>query len=351
MPTSPLGDGMVKAVERADEIGATALQVFSDNPTAWQRRAEPPKEQPAFRERSRELDIGPLAIHASYLINLAGADETSSSDRSRLLASELEARPRFGARFVNVHAGSHRGAGHGSRGVGVRSPKASAGPVPRRDGGPDAPLLVLENSAGGGDTMGSTLEELAEIADGDRGAARRPGARRVLPRRRAPLGRRLPNLRARRGRRARRARSTALIGLDRLALVHLNDTRSGLGSRIDRHEHVGAGQIGPRRAAAHCSSGTRGSPASTYILETPGMDEGYDAINVGRALEPRPGEPLAPLPPEAFDAAARRQPRRARPTPPDERRRRAGRPAGRRTTAEPAPRDRSPSPGPAATRA
>ena len=63
---------MVKAVERATEIGANALQIFSDNPTAWRRRAEPPAELPVFRERLREADITPLAIHASYLINLAG---------------------------------------------------------------------------------------------------------------------------------------------------------------------------------------------------------------------------------------------------------------------------------------
>jgi deoxyribonuclease IV len=68
----PLGDGMVKAVARAHEIGATALQIFADNPTAWRRRAEPPPEQPAYRARLAELDIRPVAIHASYLVNLAG---------------------------------------------------------------------------------------------------------------------------------------------------------------------------------------------------------------------------------------------------------------------------------------
>ena len=67
---------MVKAVERAHTIGADALQVFADNPTAWRRRAEPPRELPAFRERLVALEIAPVAIHAPYLINLAGPDET-----------------------------------------------------------------------------------------------------------------------------------------------------------------------------------------------------------------------------------------------------------------------------------
>ena len=71
----PLGRGMVKAVDRAHEIGAAALQVFADNPTAWRRRASPPAEGPAFRQRLIELDIRPVAIHASYLVNLAGPEE------------------------------------------------------------------------------------------------------------------------------------------------------------------------------------------------------------------------------------------------------------------------------------
>ncbi|HEY8637195.1 MAG TPA: endonuclease IV, partial [Candidatus Limnocylindrales bacterium] len=71
----PLGGGMVRAVERAHEIGADAIQIFVDNPTAWRRRQEPPAEGPAFRARLGELGIGPVAVHASYLVNLAGPDE------------------------------------------------------------------------------------------------------------------------------------------------------------------------------------------------------------------------------------------------------------------------------------
>ena len=75
----PLATGMVKAVDRAHEIGADALQIFTDNPTAWKRRAEPPAELSAFRERLREYHIGPVSIHASYLVNLAGSHPESSS--------------------------------------------------------------------------------------------------------------------------------------------------------------------------------------------------------------------------------------------------------------------------------
>jgi deoxyribonuclease-4 len=306
----PLGGGMVKAVERAHEIGATALQIFGDNPTAWRRRAAPPKEQPAFRARLRELDIGPVAIHAAYLVNLAGFHADFHERSVDVLAHDLESAGGFGARFVNVHAGSHLGAGRAAGAARVadgiaaalaatdtRRPAEDSDITPADETGPAA-MLVIENSAGGGDAMGSTVEEIAEIADAV--AARGIGAGKV--------GFCVDAAHAwGAGYRVSQPdevdalidRFDALIGLDRLVMVHLNDTRSGLGSRTDRHEHIGAGQIGSeglRRLLVHPRLG-----GVTYYLETPGMEDGYDAVNVGRALDLAAGRTLAPLPPEAFE--------------------------------------------------
>jgi hypothetical protein len=89
-----------------------------------------------------------------------------------------------------------------------------------------------------------------------------------------------------------------LIGLDRLVMVHLNDSRSGLGSRSDRHEHLGAGLIGAR-GLRHVLTHPRLAHVA-FILETPGMDEGYDAVNLQRARDIAAGRRLATLPPEAF---------------------------------------------------
>src|SRR4051794_31615658 len=162
-PHVPLGAGMVKAVERARAIGATAIQIFGDNPTAWKRRSEPPTEQAAFRERLAAYDIGPVAVHAAYLVNLAGADEEFFASSVEVLAQELRGAPGFGARFVNVHTGSHRDttveAGIERLASGVAAALAD---VPDA---PDAPVLVLENSAGGGFPVGVTVEELAAIAE------------------------------------------------------------------------------------------------------------------------------------------------------------------------------------------
>ena len=104
----PLATGMVRAVDRAHEIGADALQIWTDNPTAWRRRAEPPTELDAFVERLGVHGIGPVAIHAAYLCNLAGPDPAFFAATVDILATELRGAPSFGARFVNVHIGSHR---------------------------------------------------------------------------------------------------------------------------------------------------------------------------------------------------------------------------------------------------
>src|SRR4249919_327340 len=158
-----VASGLAKAVDRAHEIGASALQIWGDNPTTWRRRQEPPADQAAFRVRLVELDIGPIAIHASYLVNLAGPDEDTFGRSIQLLASELQAAPGYLGRFVNVHVGSHRGAG-----VAAGTARLADGlgrVIAEVDDGPDAAQIVLENSPGSGFGLGTNVTELAGILD------------------------------------------------------------------------------------------------------------------------------------------------------------------------------------------
>src|SRR5262245_20309901 len=292
----PLGHGMVKAVERAHDIGATALQVFADNPTAWRRRAAPPAEGPAFRARLAELDIGPVAIHAAYLVNLAGPEPDLFGRSVELLASELRAAHGFAARFVNVHIGSHRGTGV-ETGI-ARLADGLVSALAEVDDGPDAPMVALENSPGSGFGLGVDVNELAAIAEAleVRGVpSRRVGfCLDVAHAWAAGIDLSSPVAID-----AFLAEFDAGIGLDRLVMVHLNDSKSELGSRLDRHEHLGAGRIGVvglRHVLVHPSL-----RAATYYLETPGMDAGYDAINIARAFDIAAGRPLAALPAEAME--------------------------------------------------
>ena len=286
---------MVKAADRAHAIGAQALQVFADNPTAWRRRPQPPRELPAFRERLARHGIAPIAIHAPYLINLAGPAGGFFEQSVAVMANDLRAAPGFGARFFNVHIGSHLGAGVDA-GVarvadGLRLVFAEV------DAGPDAAVVVLENSSGGGFGIGTDVDELAALAEAI--AARGIDAERVafcLDAAHA-WGAGL-DLTSPAATDAFLRAFDDRIGLGRLVMVHLNDSRSELGSHHDRHEHLGAGRIGAAGLAYLLCHPLLDH--AVYILETPGMDEGYDAVNLARARDLVAGRPLDPLPPEAL---------------------------------------------------
>jgi deoxyribonuclease-4 len=291
----PLGDGMVAAVERAHALGLDTLQVFADNPTAWKRRTEPPRELPAFRARFAELGMGPLAIHAAYLVNLAGPDDDFHARSVEVLRSELEAAVSFGARFVNLHVGSHKGTG-AEVGV-VRLADGLARVLGEVDDGPDAAIVVLENSAGAGGGLGVDLAELSWILEAiaDRGVddgrvaicldtAHLWGAGHPISEPDA-VDELVDDFDRR-------------IGLGRLAMIHLNDSKAALGSRADRHEHLGAGSIGAAGLGRFLRHPDLARAA--FYLETPGMDEGYDALNAARAFDLAAGRDLEPLPPEAL---------------------------------------------------
>lgn len=288
-----MGMGLVRVAERAAEIGAGTLQIFSDNPTAWRRRPEPPPEAAAFRRRLAELEIAPVAIHAAYLVNLAGPDDELFAKSVAMVRHEVEHAAAFGARFVNVHTGSHRGSGL-QAGVariadGLERAVDGLAASPTR---PETPLIVLENSAGGGAGIGSTIEELAMVLDS--ADARGLGEQLAVCLDSAHLW----------GAGYDVADPAVvddvlldfdrLIGLERLVMIHLNDSTSERGSRHDRHTHLGDGLIG-RDGLAHLLCHPALSHVA-YYLETPGMEDGFDAVNMARIGDLAAGRPLTPGP-------------------------------------------------------
>ena len=234
-------------------------------------------------------------------MNLAGSDDDLFGRSIAVLASELQAAPGYAGRFVNVHVGSHRGAG-----VAAGTQRLAEGlalTLAEVDDGPGSAMVVLENSPGSGFALGTSVAELADILD----AAAACGV---------PAGRLGVCLDTAHAWAAGIDVSDpvaidafllefdARIGLERLVMLHLNDSKSELGSRIDRHEHLGAGRIGVsglRHLLCHPSLAH-----AAYYLETPGMDEGYDAVNIARAYDIAAGRPLADLPPEALEMAGSR---------------------------------------------
>jgi deoxyribonuclease-4 len=286
---------MVKAVERAHTIGADAIQVFADNPTAWRRRPEPPRELPAFRDRLIALDIAPVAIHAPYLVNLAGPEEIFFNRSISVLANDLRAAPGFRARFLNVHIGSHLGSG-----VDVGTDRLADGlrlALAEVDDDPEAPMVVLENSAGSGFGLGIDVTELAGIAEAIEARGIRPGRIGFCLDTAHAWGAGV-DLATPEATDIFLADFDTRIGLDRLVMIHMNDSKSERGSRLDRHEHVGAGRIGANGLAHLLCHPSLDHVA--FFLETPGMDEGYDAVNIARVRDLVAGRPLSELPPEAM---------------------------------------------------
>ena len=306
-PHIALGPGLLKAADRAREIGATAVQIFTDNPTAWRRRRERPQKLAAFRERLAAAGIGPVAVHAPYLINLCGGNEDFWHKSIATVANELEVGSTYGAAFVVMHIGSHRGLG---REEGIRRLVAGMGaPLKAADemhtqaatknghGRPGLPTLVLENAPGSGDAIGASMEDLADIFDACAAAGIDMGRLGVCLDT-AHLWAAGYDLAANGGADALLNRIDEIIGRDRVVMLHLNDSKTVVGSKVDRHEHIGAGQMGSRGMG-----GVVGHPwlarLPTY-LETPGMDTGYDAVNLERVRLILAGEELPELPPEAF---------------------------------------------------
>jgi deoxyribonuclease IV len=298
-----LGRGMMKAAERARAIGATTVQIFTDNPTAWRRRGGPPGKLADFRARLASHDIRPTVTHAAYLINLAGSEEAFWRRSVDLLAAELRMAALYHAAFVNMHVGSHRGTdvetgrrrlADGIARAFVAERDAAAGDAETSG---STPILVLENSAGGGDGMGTTVAGLADILE-TLEAAGVPMARIGVCLDTAHLWGAGHEISRPEVLDAVLADFELRIGLQRLLMIHLNDSRAALGSRLDRHEHLGAGRIG-EDGLRHLVKHPRlaGLP---MVLETPGMDEGYDLVNMDRVRALVAGEPLALLPPEAF---------------------------------------------------
>lgn len=295
-----VGDGLLKAARRASEIGATAVQVFTDNPTAWRRKPAPPEELNAFREHLAAAGIGPIAVHAPYLVNLCGPNEDFWGKSVATMATELAVGADYGAAFVVMHIGSlvglERAEGISRLTRGVKKALRQAAVKAGKDQA--LPKLVLENAAGTGDGIGSTLEDLADMLEATT-AAGIPRDRLGVCLDTAHLWGAGYDIADQKGIESLVTRIDELLGRQQVVMLHLNDSRTALGSHLDRHEHIGAGNVG-QDGLGELLSHPWLATLPTF-LETPGMDLGYDKVNLERALGLAAGERLPELPPEAFE--------------------------------------------------
>ena len=274
---SPAG-GPANAVGRGAERGACAIQIFNQNPRGWRPREYSDDEVAAFRAALAESDeVDALLIHAVYLLNCASDDEEIRSKSLRALIAALRAGAALGAHAVVLHPGSAK---TGDVGEAIaRAGAVIAEALAESEGCP----LHLENTAGGGATLGRSFRELAALVEAAGGDAR--------------LGLCLDSChllasgydaRTVAGLDAVLDECAAHVGLQRLGSLHLNDSQTPLGSNVDRHANIGAGELGEEGCAVFLSEPRfDGLPC---ILETPGPDRSgptAEEIALARALRER----------------------------------------------------------------
>ncbi len=257
------------ALEIAHGLGANALQIFSASPRMWARGTGRVNEAEAaaFRARRKELALGPLVIHCNYLINLASPNPVLRARSVQAFHQEIVRALALGADFLVVHPGSGCGGpvdAIASIAQGMRQAARGLKLGELR--------ILLENTAGQGSCVGSKFDELRKIIDAC------PDLNLGVCVDTAHTFASGWDIRAAAGLEAALGEIDRTVGLGRVAVVHVNDSKTALGSRVDRHEHIGKGKIG--------IEGFRGilnHPAlegRAFILETPIDKPGDDRRNV-----------------------------------------------------------------------
>ena len=267
--TSIAGD-IVGALDLAHGLGANALQIFSSSPRMWPGGSARILDADAarFRERRRELHLGPLVIHDNYLINLASANPVLRTRSIQAFHQEIVRALAIGADYLVAHPGAAR---EGEKRAAVAAIAAGIRQAVRGIKLGDLQIL-LENTAGQGTSVGSRFEELRDVL------AACPDS---------PLGVCLDtahlfaagfDIRTAEGLDATLQAIDRTVGLASVAVVHVNDSKVPLGSRVDRHEHIGRGKIGIEAFGRILNHPLLAGRA--FILETPVDKPGDDRRNV-----------------------------------------------------------------------
>jgi deoxyribonuclease-4 len=264
--------GTWTAVERAVAAGANTFQIFSSSPRQWRAAAVKPEDAKKMRELRAKHDVGPVAIHASYLINLCSQTESVRVNGVAAFRWEVERALALGAEYLVLHPGSWKGL---TREEGLRLAAESIEKA--IDGvawqGKDFKILI-ENTAGAEFSLGGKLEQVAELVERLKACA--------------PVGVCLDTCHVHvsgydivspDGYTETMLLVRDTVGFDDVKVWHCNDAKAAMGSKLDRHEHIGEGTIGAEvfRRLLHDERFAH----AVFIAETPVDAPGDEARNVG----------------------------------------------------------------------
>jgi len=230
-----IAKGLHKSLHEAATYGCNTLQIFTKNANAWKERIVAQEEIDQFKQVMSQTGIRKIASHTSYLINLAAVEKKKHDMACAALENEMVRCSQLSIPYVVLHPGAHMGEGM-EAGIGkvVRSIDTVFEKIPDVN-----TRLLLETTAGQGSGIGHTFEQIARIVE------------KITQKDR--IGVCLDtchifaagyDIRAKSAYRKTIRAFDGIIGLENLYVIHLNDSRKGLGSRVDRHAHIGEGQIG-----------------------------------------------------------------------------------------------------------
>jgi deoxyribonuclease-4 len=228
--------GLHLAFARIASVGGEALQVFTRNQRQWQAPPLSADEIASFRTQKEQAPDMPVASHASYLINLGSGSQELAARSVQAFAEELRRCDLLAIPWVVLHPGSHGGNGVEA---GLARVAANLDAAFTAAGEKSAVRVLLETTAGQGTGLGSRFEELAWLLNASRFSGRLGVCMDTCHIFAGGYDLRTPTAYAR-----TMAEFDRTVGLDNLFFVHLNDCKKELGSRVDRHEHIGQGRIG-----------------------------------------------------------------------------------------------------------
>ena len=271
----PVAGGFSAAVDYASALGINCIQIFSKNPRGWTAKPIAESEAEEFRKKREAAGIKYVIVHTCYLLNLASQEPALRKKSVFSLAEELERAQLLGADYLNTHVGSCKGC---PPELGIKTVADSINEAFELC--LKSPMLLLENTARLRPSIGGSFSDLGAILG--------------LVEEKERLGVCLDTahafgagyeVRSRPGLKALLNEIDREIGLERLRTVHFNDSKAALGSGIDRHEHLGRGEIGKAGVANLLRAG--GLKKVPFIMETPKSKPEDDKKNLATALKLR----------------------------------------------------------------
>ena len=263
--------GASNAVERAREIGANTFQFFSSSPRMWRAPKVDPKQAERMKELRAKLDVGPLVIHTSYLVNVCSQTDDVRQKSIAAFRGEIERALTFGAEYLVLHPGSWKGL---TRDEGL---KLAADSITRAVDGlawqGTGFHILIENTAGAEFSLGGSFEQVAELV--------------ALLKATAPIGVCLDtchthvagyDMVSEEGYTETMKRVAATVGFEAVRVWHSNDAKAERGSKLDRHEHIGQGTMGVEPFRRLLNDKRFGHAA--FIAETPVDEPGDEERNV-----------------------------------------------------------------------